>query len=253
MKFKTIDDLKKYIKGLGFLHLNDGTDDKQEVIVLNEFFLDIRKIEDYIYFEAINKDLLEFSNLCERKMKNSLDDYELNINQLLLDKDIDLKILQKIVDELEYFKKHVETRFFRTLTVQGLNRYYQIFQATLFFEVNFFIRRTKEQIQKIKEINEVKFEIFKDDTNYYKFETYISVYLQNDNFHPEYSFLYRKLIENRVIEKISHKDFADYLLKLEIINNTQYDLFLDKRNWLTIHKATTLDRESNYNKIFHLD
>lgn len=253
MKFKTIGDLKKYIKGLGFLHLNDGTDDKQEVIVLNEFFLDIRKIEDYIHFEAIDKDLLEFSNLCERKMKNSLDDYELNINQLLLDKDIDLKILQKIVDEFEYFKKHVETRFFRTLTVQGLNRYYQIFQATLFFEVNFFIRRTKEKIQEIKEINEVKFEIFKVDTNYYKFEKYIDTYLQNDNFHPEYSFLYRKLIENKIIEKINHKDFADYLLKLEFINKTQYDLFLDKNNWLTIHKATTLDREFNYNKIFHLD
>lgn len=99
-------------------------------------------------------------------------------------------------------------------------------------------------------INEKKFEIFKDYSNYYNFETYIDIYVQNNNFYQEYSFLFRKLIENKLIEKISHKYFADYLLKLNFIKEAHYLIFIEKRNWSTLRKSTTLDRESNFCKIF---
>ncbi|WP_334125377.1 hypothetical protein [Empedobacter brevis] len=253
MEINNISDLKNNIRGLDFLHVNDGNDESQEIIVLNNFFLDERNISNYIDFQSFNIGLEEFSSLCDRKMKNSLADYIYYINLLIVDKKINIRTLEQIINQLEYFKKHVETRFLRTLSEQNLNRYYQVFQAFIFFEINFFIRRTKEKIQEIKEINALKFEIFKDDTNYYKFETYIHMYLQNDNFHPEYSFLYRKLIENKIIEKINHKDFADYLLKLEFINKTQHGLFMDRMSWLTLSKSITFDRVSNFNKIFSVE
>lgn len=253
MEFRNIDDLKKNIRGLDFLHINDGTDDSQEIIILNKFFLDNRNPEYFKNFSNIEVNLYSFHRLCQRKMYDSLDEYQSNINYLLEKKHINLSDLELIVRDLEYFKKHVETSFENTLSNENLNRYYQIFQASIFFVINFFIKRTKEKIQEIQEINVLRFEIFKDDTNYYKFEKYIDVYLKIDNFHPEYSFLYRKLIENKIVEKLNHKDFADYLLKLDLISETQHALFLEKRSWLTQKKASTLDRESNYNKIFHLD
>ena len=253
MEFRNVDDLKKNVRGLDFLHINDGTDDTQEIIILNKFFLDNRNQKNQKNFSNIKADLNKFHRLCQRKMYDSLGDYQDSIECLLIDKQIDISNLESIVEQLEYFKKHIETRFENTLSAEELNRHYQIFQYTIFFVVNFFIKRTKEKIENIKLINEKKFEIFKTPSNYYKFENYIDVYLQKDNFYPEYSFLFRKLIENKIIEKLNHNNFADYLLKLDFINETQHALFLEKRSWLTQKKASTLDRESNYNKVFHLD
>ena len=150
MKFSNILEIKTAIRGLDFLHINDGNDDNQEIEVLNIFFLDERNTDNFINFIDLEMELNKFSNLCFRKMHNSLDDYTKNINLLILENRIELDNLVQIKEELEYFKKHVETSFVITLSEENLNRYYQIFQARIFFTVNFFIRETKKIIEKIR-------------------------------------------------------------------------------------------------------
>lgn len=105
MEFRTIDELKRNIRGLDFLHVNDGNDDKEEVIILNSFFLDQRDSNNFISFQVLDMELKKFSDLCNRKMFNSLDDYIKDIDLHILENRMGLDNLVQIKEKLKYFKK----------------------------------------------------------------------------------------------------------------------------------------------------
>lgn len=83
--------------------------------------------------------------------------------------------------------------------------------------------------------------------------TYLQFLTYCDNFifdaYMDFSYLFQRLKEEKLIHKVSHKDFAKYLLEIQKINEPDYQRIFEN-GFETIKNSGKTDRILQFNKIF---
>ena len=66
----------------------------------------------------------------------------------------------------------------------------------------------------------------------------------------DYSYLFQRLLKERLIYQVKHFEFMDWLLENKLISDKRHNEFKIARNFRTLAKSCSIQREQNFNTIF---
>jgi hypothetical protein len=93
-------------------------------------------------------------------------------------------------------------------------------------------------------------DIFKSGEVYGNFIKYIQVYIVEP--YVDYSYLFQRMLNEKLIHRIKHKDFVEWLKENRLIKNKDYVAFFEKGGFYSLKKSTSVHRENNFNLIFKM-
>ena len=109
----------------------------------------------------------------------------------------------------------------------------------------------------IEELNEGKKETeindiypFQNVRNYEYFHEYVKLHIVEP--YLDYSYLFQRLLEKEFIKYIKQKEFMKWLFENDFINEKTFNYFDVKGQFYSLKKATTPQRENNFNNLFKL-
>jgi len=90
--------------------------------------------------------------------------------------------------------------------------------------------------------------LFKNKSIYSKFLEYTKRNIID--YYSDYSYLYQRLLNDKLIFHIKHLDFMKWLCDEKFISEKFYDEFIKKGNFKSFKKSSSAQRENNFNNIF---
>ncbi len=70
------------------------------------------------------------------------------------------------------------------------------------------------------------------------------------DYYSDYSYLYQRLLNDKLIFHIKHLDFMKWLYDEKFISEKFYDEFIKKGSFKSFKKSSSAQRENNFNNIF---
>ncbi len=93
-------------------------------------------------------------------------------------------------------------------------------------------------------------DIFKKTITYDYFKDYIEKHIVEP--HPDYSYLFQRLLHEELIHKLKQKDFMKWLKDEEFIKSNTYNEFLIKNQFYSLGKTGSVNRINNFNNVFNI-
>lgn len=90
--------------------------------------------------------------------------------------------------------------------------------------------------------------LFKEADVYHKFNEYIQKHIVE--YYSDYSYLFQRLLNDKLIYPTKHLDFMKWLHDEEFITIKFFELFIEKTHFKSLKKSTSIQRENNFNNIF---
>jgi hypothetical protein len=128
-------------------------------------------------------------------------------------------------------------------------RYYD--EIELFFPTEFFcIYQLKNYITKlIQNTNAKQDNLFLKSNSFNNFNQYIKLHIIEP--YVDYSYLFQRMLNEKIIDKIRHIDFIEWLFINEYITEKTKDEFIKKEGFRSLKKSYSLSRENNFNNVFN--
>ena len=202
---------------------------------------------------------LSFEKIIEAEDIN-LDDYRINLETKIetefrvICENIKLR-LSYIEDKLPFTsalknkisnsKKYLEKQVIRKDSFEALpSKVLQISLSELENSLNLI---ESNQMSSESEIWE---NFFTNQINYINFKKYISSFIVDE--YTDYSFLFQKMLQNKFIYRIKHKEFIEWLKKHEFITQRIFEKIASYPNLKSLNKSYSVARENNFNNTFGL-
>lgn len=93
-------------------------------------------------------------------------------------------------------------------------------------------------------------DIFKEKETYLNFNEYLSKYIVKP--HIDLSYLFRRLLDERLIHKLKDKEIFEWLLKNEKITSRIYTKLYEIGSFKSLDKSETDVRENNFDSTFNI-
>lgn len=198
----------------------------------------------------------------ESKFYNSgyfKDNYKVLVNDFIED-NIDAVEDDFIAEYINSQQEIIDKTFKRYVNVEG----YEALEITQFVSKGFFdnfIRGSKKKIEFLKDLIKSKENaakgkydnpypyIFVSADIYNNFRTYVERHIIDAVL--DYSYLKKRLLKEKLISNTTDKEFMRVIYAdMKLINERDYDKFLDVGKLSSLKKSFSLGRENNFNNIF---
>jgi len=188
----------------------------------------IEFIDDYQFEIGVNiKNQKKKIKSLKKKKKNT------KIPDLIYDLETNLFFEKRILDYLKTQKYFLIHWTFEKIRQKEFNLFYDLEYSS------------KKIINK-----DFERQIFKSDVTFECFDEYTKKHIIEP--YKDYGYLFQRLLELKLIYSIKHKDFIEWLFKKKYINAKSYEEFKIKGGFYSLGKATSIDRENNFNNIFNI-
>ena len=195
--------------------------------------------------EADDIDLDDYRDSLETKIKIEFRIISENTKLRLSYIEDKIPFTSALKNKISNSKKYLEKQVIRKDSFEALPS--KVLQISL-SELNELLERIEdEHISFEREIWE---NFFTKQIHYINFKKYISSFILE--YHIDYSFIFQKMLKKKLIYRIKHKEFIEWLFKHQFINQSVYEELDLKKNLISFDKSSSDDRENNFNNTFGL-
>ena len=195
--------------------------------------------------EADDIDLDDYRDSLETKIKIEFRIISENTKIRLSNIDDKIPFINALKNKITNSKKYLEKQVIKKDSFEALPS--KVLQISL-SELNELLERIEdEHISFEREIWE---NFFTKQIHYINFKKYISSFILE--YHTDYSFIFQKMLKKKLIYRIKHKEFIEWLFKHQFINQSVYEESDLKKNLISFDKSSSDDRENNFNNTFGL-
>ena len=193
--------------------------------------------------EADDIDLDDYRNSLETKIETEFRIISENTKIRLSNIDDKIPFINALKNKITNSKKYLEKQVIKKDSFEALPS--KVLQISL-SELNELLERIEdEHISFEREIWE---NFFTKQIHYINFKKYISSFILE--YHTDYSFIFQKMLKKKLIYRIKHKEFIEWLFKHQFINQNVYEYLESYANLKTLNRSSSNDRENNFNKTF---
>ena len=194
--------------------------------------------------EADDIDLDDYRDSLETKIKIEFRIISENTKIRLSNIDDKIPFINALKNKISNSKKYLEKQVIRKDSFEALPS--KVLQISL-SELNELLERIEdEHISFEREIWE---NFFTKQIHYINFKKYISSFVED---YTDYSFIFQNMLDKKLIYRIKHKEFIEWLFKHQFINQSVYEELDLKKNLISFDKSSSDDRENNFNNTFGL-
>ena len=195
--------------------------------------------------EADDIDLDDYRDSLETKIKIEFRIISENTKIRLSNIDDKIPFINALKNKITNSKKYLEKQVIKKDSFEALPS--KVLQISL-SELNELLERIEdEHISFEREIWE---NFFTKQIHYINFKKYISSFILE--YHTDYSFIFQKMLKKKLIYRIKHKEFIEWLFKHQFINQSVYEELDLKKSLISSNKSSSDDRENNFNNTFGL-
>jgi len=195
--------------------------------------------------EADDIDLDDYRNSLETKIETEFRIISENTKIRLSNIDDKIPFINALKNKITNSKKYLEKQVIKKDSFEALPS--KVLQISL-SELNELLERIEdEHISFEREIWE---NFFTKQIHYINFKKYISSFILE--YHTDYSFIFQKMLKKKLIYRIKHKEFIEWLFKHQFINQTVYEYLESYANLKTLDRSSSEARENNFNNTFGL-
>ena len=195
--------------------------------------------------EADDIDLDDYRDSLETKIKIEFRIISENTKIRLSNIDDKIPFINALKNKITNSKKYLEKQVIKKDSFEALPS--KVLQISL-SELNELLERIEdEHISFEREIWE---NFFTKQIHYINFKKYISSFILE--YHTDYSFIFQKMLKKKLIYRIKHKEFIEWLFKHQFINQTVYEYLESYANLKTLDRSSSNDRIKNFNNTFGL-
>lgn len=199
--------------------------------------------EKIIEAEDINLD--DYRNNLETKIETEFRVICENIKLRLSYIEDKIPFTSALKNKISNSKKYLEKQVIRKDSFEALPS--KVLQISLSELENSLNRIESNQMSSESEIWE---NFFTNQINYINFKKYISSFIVDE--YTDYSFLFQKMLQNKFIYRIKHKEFIEWLKKHEFITQRIFEKIASYPNLKSLNKSYSVARENNFNNTFGL-
>lgn len=193
--------------------------------------------------EADDIDLDDYRNSLETKIETEFRIISENTKIRLSNIDDKIPFINALKNKITNSKKYLEKQVIKKDSFEALPS--KVLQISL-SELNELLERIEdEHISFEREIWE---NFFTKQIHYINFKKYISSFILE--YHTDYSFIFQKMLKKKLIYRIKHKEFIEWLFKHQFINQSVFEELDSKKNLISFNKSSSNDRENNFNNTF---
>jgi hypothetical protein len=91
-------------------------------------------------------------------------------------------------------------------------------------------------------------DIFKSAKSFLHFKEYVNSY--NMEPYKDYSYLFQRMLAEDYIYRLLHRDFTNWLVDNNYITKEEYELIMEKGNFMSLRKSESKARKTNFDNIF---
>ena len=194
--------------------------------------------------EADDIDLDDYRDSLETKIKIEFRIISENTKIRLSNIDDKIPFINALKNKITNSKKYLEKQVIKKDSFEALPS--KVLQISL-SELNELLERIEdEHISFEREIWE---NFFTKQIHYINFKKYISSFVED---YTDYSFIFQKMLKKKLIYRIKHKEFIEWLFKHQFINQSVYEELDLKKSLISSNKSSSDDRENNFNNTFGL-
>lgn len=92
--------------------------------------------------------------------------------------------------------------------------------------------------------------VFTNQSNFKKFYEYKKNHILD--VYIDYSYLYQRMLKEKFIYSMKHKEFINWLSRFELIKDHEYHKLYEKGGFLSLPKSSSTQRINNFNLVFKL-
>ena len=194
--------------------------------------------------EADDIDLDDYRNSLETKIETEFRIISENTKIRLSNIDDKIPFINALKNKITNSKKYLEKQVIKKDSFEALPS--KVLQISL-SELNELLERIEdEHISFEREIWE---NFFTKQIHYINFKKYISSFVED---YTDYSFIFQKMLKKKLIYRIKHKEFIEWLFKHQFINQSVYEELESYANLKTLDRSSSNDRIKNFNNTFGL-
>ncbi|RVT78552.1 hypothetical protein EOD40_04775 [Flavobacterium sufflavum] len=135
---------------------------------------------------------------------------------------------------------------------KNYNNYFSFFDSiTATVKAKYFLYKEclEHEIKKIEEFQSPLYDIFCDKSQIINFNKYTKLHIVEP--YIDYSYLFQRLLNENIITKIPHLNFAELLFRNKYINENIMDTINKNSGFRTLKKSFSAQRENNFNNVFN--
>ena len=194
--------------------------------------------------EADDIDLDDYRDSLETKIKIEFRINSENTKIRLSNIDDKIPFINALKNKITNSKKYLEKQVIKKDSFEALPS--KVLQISL-SELNELLERIEdEHISFEREIWE---NFFTKQIHYINFKKYISSFVED---YTDYSFIFQNMLDKKLIYRIKHKEFIEWLFKHQFINQNVYEYLESYANLKTLNRSSSNDRIKNFNNTFGL-
>ena len=194
--------------------------------------------------EADDIDLDDYRDSLETKIKIEFRIISENTKIRLSNIDDKIPFINALKNKITNSKKYLEKQVIKKDSFEALPS--KVLQISL-SELNELLERIEdEHISFEREIWE---NFFTKQIHYINFKKYINSFVED---YTDYSFIFQNMLKKKLIYRIKHKEFIEWLFKHQFINQTVYEYLESYANLKTLNRSSSNDRIKNFNNTFGL-
>jgi len=92
--------------------------------------------------------------------------------------------------------------------------------------------------------------IFTNERNFKKFYEYKNNHILD--IYIDYSYLFQRMLSEKFIYRLKHKEFMDWLIRFELIKDSEYCKINEKGGFLSLSKSSSIQRINNFNQLYSI-
>ena len=194
--------------------------------------------------EADDIDLDDYRDSLETKIKIEFRIISENTKIRLSNIDDKIPFINALKNKITNSKKYLEKQVIKKDSFEALPS--KVLQISL-SELNELLERIEdEHISFEREIWE---NFFTKQIHYINFKKYINSFVED---YTDYSFIFQNMLKKKLIYRIKHKEFIEWLFKHQFINQNVYEYLESYANLKTLNRSSSNDRIKNFNNTFGL-
>ncbi len=194
--------------------------------------------------EADDIDLDDYRDSLETKIKIEFRIISENTKIRLSNIDDKIPFINALKNKITNSKKYLEKQVIKKDSFEALPS--KVLQISL-SELNELLERIEdEHISFEREIWE---NFFTKQIHYINFKKYISSFVED---YTDYSFIFQNMLDKKLIYRIKHKEFIEWLFKHQFIKQSVYEYLESYANLKTLNRSSSNDRIKNFNNTFGL-
>lgn len=194
--------------------------------------------------EADDIDLDDYRNSLETKIETEFRIISENTKIRLSNIDDKIPFINALKNKITNSKKYLEKQVIKKDSFEALPS--KVLQISL-SELNELLERIEdEHISFEREIWE---NFFTKQIHYINFKKYISSFVED---YTDYSFIFQNMLDKKLIYRIKHKEFIEWLFKHQFIKQSVYEYLESYANLKTLNRSSSNDRIKNFNNTFGL-